>query len=51
MLLVHDNFSDAIRSRIELGKDVPSWDLKSSTIEIRADKSSMAFCHFKDFLS
>ncbi|XP_049823612.1 ABC transporter G family member 20 isoform X2 [Aethina tumida] len=40
MLLVHDNFSDAIRSRIELGKDVPSWDLKSSTIEIRADKSN-----------
>ncbi|CAH0556078.1 unnamed protein product [Brassicogethes aeneus] len=40
MLLVHENFSDAIRSRVLEGKDVPEWDLRASTIEIHADKSN-----------
>lgn len=40
MLVVPNNFSDSLRSRIDSGKDTPSWDLASSVIDVFADKSS-----------
>jgi hypothetical protein len=34
------NFSDSIRSRIEGGRNVPDWDLVTSSVEVYQDKSS-----------
>ncbi|CAG9815832.1 unnamed protein product [Phaedon cochleariae] len=39
IVLAH-NFSDAMRSRIENGRDVPEEDLHSSTINVYQDKSN-----------
>ncbi|XP_030761638.1 ABC transporter G family member 20 [Sitophilus oryzae] len=40
MLVVPHNFSDSLRSRIELGKDTPAWDLETSKIHVTPDKSN-----------
>ncbi|XP_050310150.1 ABC transporter G family member 20 [Anthonomus grandis grandis] len=40
MMVVPYNFSDALRSRIENGKDTPEWDLNNTFIDIYADKSN-----------
>ncbi|KAJ8941565.1 hypothetical protein NQ318_011524 [Aromia moschata] len=40
MLVVPHNFSDSLRSRLDNGKDVPEWDLVSSSIGVYQDKSN-----------
>nr|AEE62001.1 unknown [Dendroctonus ponderosae] len=40
MLVVPNNFSDSLRSRIDNGKDTPSWDLAGSVIDVFSDKSN-----------
>lgn len=40
MLVIPQNFSDSLRSRIENGKDTPEWDVTHSVIDVYADKSS-----------
>ncbi|XP_018579949.1 ABC transporter G family member 20 [Anoplophora glabripennis] len=40
MMVVPHNFSDSLRSRLDNGRDVPQWDLVTSTIGIYADKSN-----------
>lgn len=40
VLVVPHNFSDSLRSRLDNGKDVPEWDLITSTIDVYQDKSS-----------
>jgi hypothetical protein len=39
-LVFASNFSDSIRSRIEGGRNVPDWDLVTSSVEVYQDKSS-----------
>ncbi|XP_060530041.1 ABC transporter G family member 20 [Cylas formicarius] len=40
MLVVPENFSDSLRSRLDNGRDVPEWDLANSVIDVYADKSN-----------
>ncbi|KAH0819260.1 hypothetical protein GEV33_002072 [Tenebrio molitor] len=39
-LVFASNFSDSIRSRIEGGRNVPDWDLVTSSVEVYQDKSN-----------
>lgn len=39
-ITVASNFSDALRSRLENGRDVPEEDILASTIDVFQDKSS-----------
>lgn len=49
MLVIPQNFSDSLRSRIENGKDTPEWDVTHSVIDVYADKSSkfLSFVYIK----
>ncbi|KAJ8985043.1 hypothetical protein NQ317_016954 [Molorchus minor] len=40
MLVVPHNFSDSLRSRLDNGRDVPQWDLLTSSIGVYQDKSN-----------
>ncbi|XP_066145977.1 ABC transporter G family member 20 [Euwallacea fornicatus] len=40
MLVVPHNFSDALKSRIENGRDTPEWDVAAGVIDVFADKSN-----------
>lgn len=39
-LVIPNNFSDALRNRMNLGRSVQGWDIDSSTVYVHQDKSS-----------